>query len=247
MHPDDLPIAEQLAALRQAVRSRDEFLAVAAHELRNPMHALMLQLAAAAALARRNGATELVERLDATRLTAERFVRRATVLLDVSRLNAGRFQPQREPVDLAALAQAAVEDWRAEADVHQAPLTLRLPRQALVGRWDRVAIEQVADNLLSNALRYGAGSPVRVSVGRIGRWARLVVRDRGMGIATADQRRIFEPFEQVISAGADRGGFGVGLWLVRSLVDAHGGRIEVASIPGRGTVFAVRLPLQDAT
>ena len=211
------------------------------------MHALMLQLAAATALARRSGAAELVERLEATRLTAERFVRRATVLLDVSRLNAGRFQPQREAVDLAALAQAAVDGWRAEAEVHQVPLEMRLPRRPLMGCWDRVALEQVADNLLSNALRYGAGAPVRVSVGRVGRWARLAVRDEGMGIAASDQRRIFEPFEQVISAGADRGGFGIGLWLVRSLVDAHGGRIEVASIPGRGTVFAVRLPLQDAT
>jgi signal transduction histidine kinase len=109
------------------------------------------------------------------------------------------------------------------------------------GRWDRKALAQMVDHLLSNAFKFGAGKPVRISVGAAGRSGVLVVRDEGIGIAAADQARIFGPFERAVSE-RNYAGFGIGLWAVRRIVEAHGGSVEVESAEGRGAAFTVRLP-----
>ena len=230
--------------LREAIRARDEFLAVAAHELRSPMHALMLQVASAIALARRDGSEDLLHRLERVRVVLDRYVKRATLLLDVSRINAGSMDLRFEELDIAEVLREVVEAYAIEATLHRIEIQLTAP-DGLRGRWDRISIEQIIGNLISNAIKYGDGKPVRICLEMEGARVRLEVKDEGIGISAEDQARIFGRFEQVVT-GQHRTGFGVGLWLARALIEAHRGSISVRSAPGQGTVFTVWLPL-DAT
>ena len=115
--------------------------------------------------------------------------------------------------------------------------------EPLIGEWDRFLLDQVVTNLLGNAIKYGAGAPVHVTLTSTQDAARLSVRDRGIGIAPEDQARIFERFERAVS---DRhyGGLGLGLWIARQVVEAHGGTIRFESTPGKRTTFIVELPLR---
>ncbi|MBP2299706.1 sensor histidine kinase [Azospirillum picis] len=241
-HEDDL--TARIRELEDAVRARDDFLAIAAHELRNPMYALSLILDTVGRMAQASGDGVMVGAMDQAEKALKRYVERATTLLDVSRLNAGHGEIHVEPFDLAALVRQTAESYAAEAAHTDATLRLDLPR-TLPGRWDRLAMEQIVGNLLSNAIRYGAGGPVDLLLAREGDEARLTVRDQGPGIPPEAQDRIFGRFEQVVSS-RKRAGFGIGLWLVRSLLQAHGGSIAVDSRPGDGAAFTIRLPL-DAT
>jgi signal transduction histidine kinase len=239
---------EQLKArvveLEEAVRARDAFLAIAAHELHNPMYALSLLLNSAHRMAKPTGDEELVRALERATLALQRYVERATTLLDVSRLNAGQVELHIEPVDLSEVVRQAAEGYAAEAAYTKAMIRLAL-QDRLQGWWDRLAMEQIVGNLMSNGIKYGAGGPVDVTLARENDEVRLSVRDQGPGIPAEAQERIFGQFEQVVSV-QKRAGFGIGLWLVRSLLQAHGGSIEVDSRPGEGSTFTVRLPL-DAT
>jgi signal transduction histidine kinase len=113
------------------------------------------------------------------------------------------------------------------------------------GIWDRIALEQITDNLLSNAIKYGAGQPIEITLMSDGKTASLRVQDNGIGISEADQARIFGRFERAVTRRA-HGGFGIGLWVVRQLVDAMGGDIAVLSKPGSGSTFTVTLPIAPA-
>jgi signal transduction histidine kinase len=235
-------LREKLAELETAIQARDELLAVAAHELRNPMHALLLQVSAALAVARRDGNSDLVRRIERVKHIVDRYVKRATVLLDVCRINAKKFPIQVETFDFMDVVREAVESFGPEAAFHQSSLNLSGP-ESLVGSWDRLAIEQIVSNLLSNAIKYGAGGPVTVGLSEDGPdFVKFSVSDHGIGIPAEDHERIFGRFEQGSNPSARRAGFGVGLWLVRSLVDVHSGEVVVASIPDKGSTFTVHLP-----
>jgi signal transduction histidine kinase len=112
---------------------------------------------------------------------------------------------------------------------------------AAAGHWDRLRLEQVISNLLSNAAKYGAGHPVEVAVEADGERARLREKDGGIGIAPEDQARIFERFERASGVGHIHG-LGLGLWITRQIVEAHGGSIRVESAVGQGSTFVVELP-----
>ena len=236
----------EIERLKNEVLVRDNLLAVAAHELRNPMHAMLLQVTAALALARKQGVPEeLIRRLDRVRHIVETYIKRATLLLDAMRIDARGWQVERTKADFAAIVQEICRSFEPEAQFASCELITRLPAK-LEGRWDRLAVEQIVANLVSNAIKYGAGSRVEVSLTESARGvAKIQVSDRGPGIAPQDLERIFERFQQAVEPGQRRSGFGIGLWLVRSLVDAHGGSIEVDSTPGRGSTFIVNLPTES--
>jgi signal transduction histidine kinase len=162
-----------------------------------------------------------------------------TDVLDVSRMRLSSIQLHREPADLAEIAQESVERLRPAFDEEGTRLELHAP-SAVEGRWDRIRLDQVVTNLLSNALKYGEKRPVQVIVEDGGEVARLSVRDHGPGIPAAERSAIFDRFAR--PAGQRRSGHGLGLWISRSIVAAHGGTIAVESSPGTGSIFVVELP-----
>jgi len=176
----------------------------------------------------------------------ERALRRLGLLvdnlLDVGRIRHGKLDFVFASGDLSALVSELVERTAEEARLAGVVLTSRI-EPSLVGRFDRLRLEQVMMNLLSNALRHGAGCPVTVLLERSPTGARLVVRDEGPGIPEADRERVFARFEQVAHS-ARAGGLGLGLFIVRQIVEGHGGHVHVEPGPeGKGAAFVVQLPL----
>ncbi|WP_437803067.1 AAA family ATPase [Sorangium sp. So ce693] len=258
--PADLRLAEELgrrAALvldnarlyteaQEAIQRRDEFLVVASHELKTPLTSLQMQAQSIERLLRRRSLADVPPaRIEAMiqilgRQTS-RLGRLVDELLDVTRLHAGRLSLARAPVDLAALAGEVVDRMRQQLAASRCPTQLDLGAP-VVGHWDPDRLEQVVVNLLSNAMKYGAGRPIFIGVRRQADRALLVVRDEGIGIAEADQGRIFERFERAVSV-RNFGGLGLGLYVARAIVASHGGSIRVESKPGAGATFVVELPL----
>jgi len=161
-------------------------------------------------------------------------------LLDVSRISGGRLHIEPERFDLAKLADETIERMSDEARRAGSRISFRAERPSF-GSWDRMRMDQVLTNLLTNAIKYGSGNPIEVELASYGASARLIVRDHGIGIAPEHQRRIFERFERAASA-RHYGGFGLGLWIARQIVQASGGAIAVESTPGVGSTFIVDLP-----
>ncbi|MFY2560527.1 PAS domain-containing sensor histidine kinase [Corallococcus terminator] len=238
--------AEDLARdLREAVQARDEFLSIASHELRTPITSVQLQLQFLLRAAPSTDSEGLVHRrVESTLRSMAQLHQLVATLLDVSRIRAGRLDLHHEPVDLSSLTQDLVS--RVQEDAAGARCSVRLVvDEPLVGSWDRVRVEQVITNLLSNAFKYGAQRPVEVHVTREGDFARLCVKDHGIGIAPEDQARIFHRFERAVSQ-RHYSGFGLGLWIVRQIVEALHGDIRVESRPNVGSSFIVLLPLERA-
>jgi signal transduction histidine kinase len=236
--------AEQLAdELRRAVEARDQFLSVAAHELRTPLTALQLQVQMLSRVVAREETLARVmvqERVARVERQLGRVVELVETLLDVTRLQAARLDLRHEEVDLAAVTQEVTE--RARPAAQAVGSSLRAETEALAGRYDRSRVDQILTNLLSNAVKYGGGKPILVTLARSGEQVSLTVADEGMGIAVADQARIFQRFERAV-AGHRVAGLGLGLWISRQLADAMGGTLTVESDVGRGARFTLLLPL----
>jgi signal transduction histidine kinase len=255
--PEDLMMAEQLgerigAAIanaklyeesRRAVVLRDEFLSIAGHELRTPLAAISLHLQSMLRSPDEMSMTRIRERIHKLIGQSDRLAALIEDLLDVTKLMSGRVELEPRDLDLGGVVKQCAERMRDEFDRAATPLQLRLA--SVRGRWDRARIDQITTNLLSNALKYGRGQPVSVEVSVDDEIASLAVSDRGIGIAPEDQARIFERFERAVSS-RNFGGFGLGLWIVRQLVEAHGGTIGVTSQLGEGATFTVTLPMVSA-
>ncbi|MCP3104155.1 ATP-binding protein [Myxococcus sp. K15C18031901] len=234
--------ARLYGAATQAVKARDELLSVAGHELKSPLNALQLQIDLLARMAKdAMAASGLAERAEKAARAGQRLELLIDDLLDVSRISAGRLKLHREEVDLAALTRELVS--RMSEELARAGSEVRMVADVVVvGQWDRLRLEQVLVNLLSNAAKYGAGRPVTVVVEASGPMAELAVRDEGIGVAEEEQERIFERFERSAAVQHFKG-LGLGLWITRRIVEAHGGVIRVQSQPGKGSTFTVQLPL----
>jgi PAS domain S-box-containing protein len=235
--------------LRKAVRDRDDFLSIASHELRTPLTTLSLEIQSLKrGLDKRSKNVKTSGRLERSADVAENQVNRLITLveelLDVSRLASGRLRVEPTEFDLSDLVREVASRLKPSLDAAGCALSVEARARA-VGSWDRLRVEQVVANLVSNALKYGPGSPVEMSVTRDTDSACLRVRDHGIGIAPQDQRRIFQRFERAVPV-SHYSGFGLGLWITREIVAAHGGSIAVDSEIGRGATFTVRLPLRAA-
>ena len=231
------------ADAQRAVRLRDDFLSIAGHELRTPLTALQLQLQGLVRNLRKPSpppVVDLIGRLEKASGHVARLERLIGELLDVGRITTGRMGMHREEMDLAQLAREVVERFADDSERAHAPIALAVPAP-VVGQWDRLRLDQVLTNLMANAIKYGAGKPIDVEVANAGGRAVLRVRDRGIGIGAADQERIFGRFERAVSE-RHFGGLGLGLWIVRQIVETHGGSIAVRSTPGTETLFTVELP-----
>ena len=168
------------------------------------------------------------------------MVRLIEDMLDVSRIRSGTLSVRPVKTELSTLLQRVIDDLAQQAAAVGSTITLHAP-QPVDGWWDEFRIEQVVVNLLTNALRYGSGKPVEVSLSPTPGGAHLSVRDHGIGISAEDQQRIFQQFERA-GGGRSVDGLGLGLFITQQLVEAHGGSISVHSEPGRGSVFSLHLP-----
>lgn len=231
-------------ALREADRRKDEFLAILAHELRNPLapirSSLDLLRSADVDSAVAAQATDIMDR------QVHHLVRLVDDLLDVSRIMRGKITLRLETADLRAVVSAAVETAKVFLDAGGHELTVTLPPDPILLTIDPVRISQVVNNLLTNAAKYTEpGGRIWLSAERAGDEAVVRVRDTGVGISADMLPRVFDLFTQAdTSASRSQGGLGIGLTLVRSLVELHGGCVDVSSGgPGQGSEFVVRLPI----
>jgi PAS domain S-box-containing protein len=235
---------------QKAVQIRDEFLSVASHELKTPMTSLLLQSQVRKRWLNKYGP----EHFDKTRLTTmlaadERQIARLTRLidemLDISRLRAGRLNLNFEKLSMNQVVSDVLTHFGAELQASGNEIRLDAD-QEVVGEWDRTRLEQLFTNLLTNAMKYGKQKPIEVRLENQIRdgayFAQLSVRDHGIGIAPEDQKRIFRQFERAENVHTISG-LGLGLYITKQIVEAHGGTIAVTSEPGEGSTFTVELPL----
>jgi PAS domain S-box-containing protein len=234
-----------LAEAQEALRLRDVFLSVAAHELKTPLTSLL-------------GNTQLLQRrLEREGLVvgphakvtqvivnqAQRLNKMMNALLDVSRIATGQLSIEPAPVDLCALVQRIVDEVQPALDKHT--VECQLPEETVLIDGDVLRLEQVLHNLVANAIKYSPqGGPVVVRLERDGDQARIVVRDRGMGIPKTDQPQLFQRFYRASNAHSEPlSGMGIGLFVVKEIVGLHGGTVEVSSTEGEGSTFTVTMPL----
>ncbi len=236
----------RLLELQKAVGARDEFIATVAHELRNPISPLVFQVRMAldktdqmAASGDPPTVSWVQAQLRRMEQRLHRLLETLDRLLDVSRLSTGRIDLQLERLDLSQIAREVLHSFEAELGVARCTVSFSSSGET-TGLWDRLRLEQICRNLVSNAIRFGAGQPIAIAVAGEGTMATLRVRDQGVGIAHGLHDRIFERFERGVEQRS--GGFGIGLWVVKNVCMAMGGEIAVESDIGAGACFTVTLP-----
>lgn len=232
--------------LEQAVRMRDDFMSIVAHEVRTPLNGLILETQLRKMhLARDNAAAFTLDKMHAMVDRDERqiksLIRLIEDMLDVSRIRTGKLSIRPTRFDLSERVRNLLQNFAQQIEAAESSVTLDA-EQPVIGSWDEFRIEQVISNLLTNALRYGAKSPIAVKVYSEDGQARVEVRDFGIGISEENQQRIFQQFERV-SAKHAVAGLGLGLFISEQIVTAHGGTITVDSRIGEGALFRVCLPL----
>jgi signal transduction histidine kinase len=241
-----LLIQSQIQQLEAALRVREEFLSIASHELKTPLATLSFQLQVTARQVDvRKGTAPSPEKLTQIFESANRQVMKLTNmiddLLDISRIQAGKLSISVSPVDLSPLISEVVE--RLSQQLEQAGCTVRLDiEKSLIVPCEAVRVEQVLVNLISNVIKYAAGSVMTVTLRHDLQYAQLSVCDQGPGIPEEKLGAVFERFERL---GLDKNvsGLGLGLYIVKQIMKAHDGDITIQSRPGEGTVFEARFPL----
>jgi PAS domain S-box-containing protein len=229
-------------AAEEAVRSRDEFLSMVAHDIRTPLTAL--RLAIQSLRHRAESYPEVPRALENIERQGRRLGRFIDELLDVGRIRSGHFNFDFKRVDFSAVVRDVVAEFGPDLARSRCSLTVSA-EHAVVGEWDRFRLEQVVTNLLSNAIKFGLGRPIQLSLRECEGWATLTVRDHGQGIPEESRELIFKPFERAASARSP-GGLGLGLYIVWTIVKGFGGSVQVESQEGRETLFTVRLPVRSA-
>ncbi|MDB5869972.1 MAG: response regulator receiver sensor signal transduction histidine kinase [Polaromonas sp.] len=232
--------------LQKAVRIRDDFMSVVAHELLTPLNTLFLETQQRK-LELERGNMAMFEKIGLARIfegdqrQIQSMVELIDDMLDVSRIRNKQLLIRPRHTELSAILKRAVDQLASQALAAGSPVTVHA--EALIeGHWDEFRIQQVVVNLLGNALRHGEGKPVDIFLSSLSGSARIEVIDQGKGIAIAEQGRIFEQFERS-PRSAGPGVFSMGLYISRQLVQAHGGTLELVNPQGKGSAFRVTLPL----
>ncbi|MUN63654.1 PAS domain S-box protein [Kocuria sediminis] len=245
-HGGAVSVFRDISGRREVQRLKDEFVGVVSHELRTPLTSIVGSLK----LLHAEVAAPLDERqrplVDMALRNAQRLGTLVDDILDMDRLDAGRMPLRAVVVDAVDLARGVVEQLQGTAALEQAELVLDAPATGLLVRADPARLTQAVTNLVGNALKFTTGGRVRVGARRAGPEVRIEVADTGVGIAPEDIPLLFERFRQV--GGADSGprkGTGLGLAITKAIVEQSGGRIEVVSAVGEGSVFTVVLPAAE--
>ena len=238
-----LTVVADITPLKELDRAKDEFISIAAHELRNPLAGLKGYAELLLRRARAQGYDEeTVRMLTAVAAQADRLTQLTGRLLDVSRLRLGRLELVRQPVDLASLAREVAESLQLTTKQHR--ITVDSHPEHIAGDWDAGMLRQVFGNLVGNAIKYAPGGLIAIRLDLEEDQVDVFVTDQGPGIPPEQLPRLFERFRQAARPEERRGGLGLGLYLARGIVEAHGGRIGVQTELGRGSTFWFTLPLQ---
>jgi signal transduction histidine kinase len=232
---------------QKAILARDAFLSIASHELKTPLTSL---LGYAQVMQRRVAREQSISPRDQKTLQAlvaqtERLTKMVDSLLDISRMKMGQLSIERRPLDLCTLARRVVDEFQLIIERHT--IELIAPEEALIIEGDELRLAQVLQNLLQNAVKYSpAGGPILVQIARYDRKVCLSVADQGIGIPQEALAQLFTRFYRVHDAQSQHiSGMGIGLYVVKEVVDLHGGEVAVESVAGAGSTFLIYLPLAD--
>lgn len=232
---------------KEAVQARDEFLSIASHELKTPLTSMLLQLQTVLHSIKSESLANFsidktMTMLESTISQSKRLSKLVNDLLNISLITTGRLELEKEEVDLTKVTKEVVS--RLEETAEKSGSTLAFEGKGkITGKWDKIRLEQVVTNLITNGIKYGASKPVMVKVSNSNNIAQLQVSDQGIGIPEDQKKIIFNRFERGDVKGSYKG-LGVGLYLVNEIVKAHGGKVEVESKPHQGSTFTVKLPLK---
>lgn len=234
-----------LEEAQAAVRLRDEFLSVASHELKTPLTTLRLHIESMQRIMSKAETADpalqrMMSKLEISVHQISQLTALVNGLLDVTRIREGRLALDLEVLDLSQVVHATVEQFEEQFQQMGCTVLLDIAPASTINA-DRSRLEQILTNLLSNAIKYGRGQPIHICVTGEASAVRLSVQDHGIGIATADQQRIFKRFERAVST-QHYGGLGLGLFVVHQLVTVLGGTITVESQPDQGSTFTVTFP-----
>jgi two-component system, OmpR family, sensor kinase len=228
--------------LQEAVTARDNFLVVAAHELKNPLTPILLSLQLVRMAEKSGNPSQSSTELDRLERLIKHFASRAHMLLEVAQVSSEKLQLEATSLNLSELVADVVNDYKPLIARSGSPMISSIQNE-IVGFFDRMAVSRIVENLLTNAVKYGRGKLIEVTLTAAGGTAQIVVRDNGIGIAEGDKDRIFNRFERAVGRDT-QSGFGVGLWLVRNLAEAMDGSITVIGETGVGSTFTVNLPIK---
>lgn len=234
--------------LQHSLNMREEFMSLVAHEMRTPLNTLFMDVQVRRAqLAKNNLSAFTPENLHKTLARGERqlksIIRLIEDMLDVSRIKNGKLSIHPGDANLSVLVKQVVEDLTPLAKESSSEFRLELEKD-VTGHWDAFRIEQIIINLMTNAIRYGNGKPVHITLKREAESALIEVTDQGVGISEHEQKMIFEAFERG-SGNEVKAGLGLGLYISRKLAEAHGGQITVMSQKEMGSTFTLSLPLSS--
>lgn len=240
-------LEEAQRELQKAVTMREDFMSIVAHELRTPLNSMILETQLRKLKLEREGVMGLsrdtmAATLERDERTIKSLIRLIDDMLDVSRIRNGHLTLRPERIELTELIGGVIERFAPQLEAAGSTLSVELPER-IEGYWDGFRLEQVLVNLLSNAMRYGSGKPIRVTAHRDAATVQVSVIDNGIGIDHEHHETIFRPFERANDAIA---GLGLGLYICEQIAAAHGGRIELDSAPREGARFTLMLPVTNA-
>lgn len=233
--------------LKEALQFRDDFLSVASHELKTPLTSLKLQIQTTLRKLEREGfdfKTEMNNLLNKNHMQVDRLVRLVDDMLDLSRIQSGRLIFSFRKVNLHDIIQESFNLFKDQYELHGISLKLELPKEPSTGMFDRERIEQVMTNLLTNAMKYGNQHPVKIQVQNEENHVKISVIDQGRGISPDNYEKVFKKFERAVTP-SEVSGLGLGLYIAREIVEAHGGKIWIKSELDKGSTFHVKLPLTE--
>ncbi len=239
-------VAQRTEELKTAVKARESFLSIASHELKTPLTSLKLKTQMRVRTFQKKPdalyeAQELIEMFKSDEMQINRLTRLVDDILDTTRIDAGKLGLQAEPVKLCSLIKSLTDNLGPQLQAAHCQVVFECMEE-IEGLWDSYRLEQVFVNLMTNAMRYGAQRPINVRVGKKEKVAYFSVEDHGIGISSLDQERIFQQFERATTLNEGKG-LGLGLYIVRQIIEAHGGKIHLKSEVNKGSLFTVELPL----
>ena len=243
MRQENAKLLADLAAVERENRGYRNLLLAAAHEMRTPLNAILLQFEMITRLSDREHESALKVQIERAKRVLEAYVTRTSILLDSARLTGGVFRLNREPVVVDELVSSVTDLYTAKAQYHGTRIDVDIA-PGMVGRWDRAAVETILSNLVSNALKYGEGTPVVISAKITDANAVIRVADSGPGIPGDQRNHIFEKFYRVLPSSSNVG-YGLGLWIANEFARLHGGSIMLEPTSS-GSTFVVTLPIEQA-